>query len=144
MEKQIKKIPGWFWVVAILMLLWNLMGVMSFFQNILISDETLKSLPQNEQELYGNYPLWTKIAFGIAVFGGAIGCIGLLLKAKWARTVFIISLVAILVQMYHSLFISGAMEVYGPGAAVMPVMVIAGAIFLVWFAGFGIKKAWLK
>ena len=144
MHTQSSKIPIWFWLVTILMLAWNLMGVMSFFQHILASEEAIQLLPQNERDLYGAYPFWTKIAFAIAVFGGTLGCVGLLLKSKWSRLLLVISLLGILAHLYHSLFISGAMEVYGPGAVVMPVMVILIALFLVWFAGIGISKGWLK
>ncbi|UCS94548.1 hypothetical protein KZP23_05875 [Echinicola marina] len=142
MEQTIK-IPTWYWVVAIIMLLWNLLGVSAFFMQIGMSEEAMAALPETERELYASYPLWATIAYAVAVFGGALGCIGLLLKKKWAKMVLIISLIGIIIQVFHSLAISGAMEVYGPGAAVMPTMIIVLAIFLVWLSNFSIKKHWL-
>jgi len=56
------------------------MGVGSFFQHTFITDEALQALPVAERDLYNSYPLWTKIAFAIAVFGGAIGSLGLVMK----------------------------------------------------------------
>lgn len=139
-----QKMATWFLVVAIVLTLWDLMGVISFFQHITISDEALQAMPQNERELYGSYPLWTKVAFAVAVFGGFLGSILLLLKKKLAKPVFIVSLIAVIVQMFHSLFIAKAMDVYGPGATIMPIMVIAIGIFQIWLANFGIKKGWLR
>ncbi len=138
------RIPVWFWIVTTILLVWNLMGVGSFFQHITVSEEALQALPTNERELYGQYPDWAKIAFALAVFGGAIGCIALLLRRKWARPVLVISLIAVIIQMFHSLFIAKAMDVYGPGSVVMPILVILISIFLVWFANYSFKKGWLR
>ena len=138
------KIPIWFWIVTIFMLLWNIMGVMTFFQYMFISDETLAAMPDNERALYGEYPMWTNIVFAMAVFGGTMGSIGLLLKKKWARTMFIISLIGIIPQMIHNVFMTGSMEVYGPGSLIMPILVVVLGIFLLWFANYSIKKNWLS
>ncbi len=144
MDNQKVIVPRWYWVLAVFFLFWNLMGVGSFFQHTFITDEALQALPIAERDLYGSYPLWTKIAFAIAVFGGAIGSIGLIMKRKWAKSAFIVSLVAIIPQMIHNLFYTKAREVYGPGTEIMPVLIIVFGIFLVWFSAFGIQKSWLK
>lgn len=120
------------------------MGVGSFFQHIFITDEALQALPAAERELYNSYPFWTKIAFAFAVFGGTIGSVGLVLKKKWAKSAFIVSLVAIIPQMTQNLFFTKAREVYGPGTEIMPVLIIIFGVFLVWFSAFGIKKSWLQ
>ena len=144
MEDQKIKIPKWYWIVAIFVLLWNLMGVGSFYIHTFITDEAMQALPVAEQDLYNSYPLWTKIVFAIAVFGGALGSIGLVIKKKWAKSAFIVSLLAIIPQMIHDLFFTNSREVYGPVSVVMPIMVIVIGVLLVWFSAFGIKKGWLK
>ncbi|UQD57154.1 hypothetical protein [Flavobacterium sp. K5-23] len=144
MEDQKISVPKWYWAAAIFFLLWNLMGVGSFFQFTFITDEALQALPAAERSLYTSYPLWTKIAFAIAVFGGVMGTFGLILKKKWAKSAFIISLCAIIPQMTFDLFFTKSREVYGPGTEIMPILIIVIGVFLVWFSGFGIKKNWLK
>jgi len=145
MENEKTKIPTWFWVVSILILLWNIMGVLSFFEHTFISDEALAELPVNERELYGDYPLWVTIVFAIAVSGGILGAIGLVLRKKWSKTAFIISLLAIIPQMIHNVFFTSSIEVYGTVRAVtMPALVIVIGVFLVWFSMLGVKKHWLK
>ena len=139
------KIPKWFWVVAIFFLLWNIMGVFSFFAHTFISEEALAALPDNEKELYGDYPIWTTIVFAIAVFFGLFGSLGLLLKKRWSKIAFIISLCAIIPQMIHNVFFTKSMDVYGPGqAATMPIMVLVFGFFLIWFSNYAINKNWLK
>jgi len=138
------KIPAWFWVIGIIMLLWNLMGIASFYMHVFISEEALQALPEAERALFGQYPTWTAVVFALATFGGLFGCIALLLKKKVAQILFIVSLVAIIVQMSHSLFMTDSVEVYGTGAYYMPIMVVLIGAFLVWFSGHGTKKGWLS
>ncbi len=135
----------WFWILAIVFLLWNIMGIMSFLMHALITDETIAQMPANEQALYGEYPLWTSIIFAIAVISGLLGSIGLLLRKKCSRIVFIISLGAIIIQMSHNVFFTQTIEVYGIIQAVtMPILVVVVGIFLIWFSSFAIKKKILK
>jgi len=145
MENTKIKIPVWFWVIAVFFLLWNIMGVVSFFGHTFISDESLAKLPIKERELYGEFSIWTTIVFAIAVFGGLLGSIGLVLKKKWSKMAFLISLVAIIPQMIHNVFFTKSMEVYGPGQAMtMPIMVVAFGVLLVWYSNMAINKKWLK
>ena len=53
---------------------------------------------------------------------------------------FLISLLGILVQMYYNLFISKAIEVYGPGGYIMPALILIIGVFLVWYS----KQAKIK
>lgn len=134
----------WFWVVSILALIWNIMGVMAYLKDAFMSIEDLEKMTQAERLLFETQPAWVTAAFAIAVWGGALGCIALLMLKKWARSVFLISLMGIVVQMIYALFISNSFEVYGPGAVAMPIMVILIGIFLVFFAGMAKKKNWIS
>lgn len=123
-----------FWVIGIVALIWNLMGVFAYLQQAYMTAEDLSALPIEEQALYENIPAWVTAAFALAVFGGALGCVLLLLRKKLATFVFIISFVSILAQMTYNLFMSKAMEVYGPGGMIMPVMVIVIGAYLIWYS----------
>ncbi len=141
---QSPKLPVWFWIVAGLALIWNLMGVTAYIQQMTISDEAVAALPAAEQALYTNYPAWAAGAFAIAVFGGAAGCVLLLLRKKLAMPVLGVSLAGIAVQMFHSFVIANSMAVYGPGATIMPAMIIAIGAALVWWS-IGLKnKGWIN
>lgn len=139
------KIPIWFWVIAILFLLWNIMGVFSFYVHTFITEEALTKLPEPESALYGEYPFWTTLVFAVAVLAGLVGSLALILKKKWAKKAFVISLGAIIPQMIHTVFFTKSIEVYGMVQAVtMPVLVVGFGLFLVWFSNFAIQKNWLK
>ncbi len=136
--------PKWYMPVAIVALIWNLMGVFAFFGEAFKSDETIAALPEAEQALYNNFPAWAMIAFFLAVFGGAIGSLGLVLKKAWAKPVLLISLIGIVVQMFHSIFIAKTTEVYGPGSLIMPIMVMLIGIGLVILSRKAVDKGWIS
>lgn len=145
MENIINKIPTWFWAVAIILLLWSIMGVISFFAHTFISNEALAALPTNERALYGEYPIWTTVLFAIAVCTGLLGSLGLILKKKWAKKAFLISICAIVPQMIQNVFFTNSIDVYGVSQTVtMPVMVVVLGLFALWFSNYSVKKNWLN
>jgi hypothetical protein len=143
MSEQIT-IPKWFWITATLALVWNLLGVMAFAGQMMMTPDMLAQMPQAEQDLIVATPSWVNIAFGIAVLGGAVGCLLLLLKKSIAQPLLIFSLIGVIAQMSYAFFISNSFEVYGPGGMIMPVMVIIIAIGLVFFANSAKNKQWLS
>ncbi|SMO38117.1 hypothetical protein SAMN06265379_101401 [Saccharicrinis carchari] len=139
------KSPKWFWVIAIAFLLWNIMGILSFFGHTFITEEALAKLPEKERALYAEYSTWTIIVFAIATFGGLIASIGLMLKRKWAQIFFILSFLAIVPQMIHNVFFTRSIDIYGLAQAItMPVLVVLIGVFAIWFSSFSKKKEWLR
>ena len=137
-------IPSWFKVAAIAALVWNLLGVMAFVGHMMMTPEMVAELPQAEQDLYASVPLWATIAFTVAVFAGALGSVALIMRKRICYPLFIASLVGVLVQMFHSFFISNSYEVYGPGGTIMPIMVIVIALLLVGFSAKGKQYNWFS
>lgn len=138
------KPPVWFWVVSVLALLWNLSGVYNYLAQAYISIEQLEQMTQAQRELFEIQPAWVTGAFAIAVFGGALGCIALLLRKKWARSVFLVSLIAIIAQFSYSLFMSTAIEVYGNITIILAILTTIVGVLLLLLAKKGIQKKWLN
>jgi hypothetical protein len=136
------KAPTWFTVVAAIMLVWNLLGVMAYIAQVTMTPEALAALPEAQRQLYETTPEWATAAFAIAVNGGALGCLFLLLKKNLAAIFLQLSLAGVVVQMYHSFFMSKSFEVYGPGGMIMPVMVLVIAIYLVSLAAKARARRW--
>ena len=137
-------VPGWFKTLAIIALIWNLLGVMSFFIQMNMSEEALALLPQAEQELYRNIPVWVTAAYGLAVFAGTLGCLMMMGRKSVAVSLLIASLVGVLVQMGHMFFLTDAVAVLGMGRMIMPLIVILIAVALVMMARKGVANGWLK
>lgn len=134
----------WFWIVAVIALVWNLMGVMAYIAQVTMSAEALQALPDNERALYESVPAWATAAFAIAVWGGALGSVLLLLRRKLATSILIVSFFGIIVQMVHSFGMANSIEVYGPGGMVMPVMILIFGAGLIWFSRKATANGWLN
>jgi len=134
----------WFWIISVVALIWNGMGVNQYIQQAYKTEGFMAMYDEEQLALIEQTPSWAIAAFAIAVFGGLLGSLALLLKKKLANTLFLLSLFAIIVQMTYNFFIIDAMEVFGPGAIYMPIMVILFAVFLIWFSKKGITKGWLS
>lgn len=133
-----------FWVIGVIALIWNAMGVMAYVAQAYMTDEMIAALPEAERALYEDIPAWYTAAFAIAVFAGVAACILLLMKKKFAKSVFLISLIGIIIQMFYNFFMSRAAEVYGPGGMVMPIMVIVIGVFLLLYSKKCEAKGWLS
>jgi len=138
------KPPVRFWVVSVIALLWNLLGVMNYLNQAFNQVALMEAMDQAQREVFEGIPAWATAAFAIAVFSGTLASIGLLVRKKWARPLFIVSLVAVVIQFAHWLFISNAVEAFGPSTYGMPIVVVLIGIYLIFFAKKGIEKGWLK
>ena len=135
--------PTWFKVLAILALLWNLLGCLAFFSDLRLSPEDVAKLPETQQALYAARPGWAVAATALAVFGGALGSIGLLLRKRWAFPVFVLSLLGILVQDFSLFVLADGASLAGPVAVVMQAIVLTIGIGLVLLSRKGIARGWL-
>ncbi|MEM6346220.1 MAG: hypothetical protein AAF927_20185 [Bacteroidota bacterium] len=144
MTKVSTKIPSWFWAVSSVALVWNLIGVLAYLGQLMMTDEVLAALPEAEQALYKNIPLWATIAFTLAVWGGLAGSILLVLKRKVATSVFIVSAIGIIIQLSYNLFMSEALEVFGKVGLIIPIMTLTIGLALVYFSRFATQKGILK
>jgi hypothetical protein len=136
-ESTSNKPPVWFWIVSVIALLWNGAGVFQYLQQA-YQTESFKTMNTPEQlEIYANLPSWHTAAFAIAVFGGLLGCLALILRKKIAYTLFLISLIAVIIQMGYLTF---SLKM----GNIMTAMIVVVAILLVWFAKKGIAKGWLS
>lgn len=143
-DASTRQIPTWFWVVSAFCLIWNLLGVSAYVGQVMMTEADIQALPEARRLMMENTPSWVTAAFATAVFGGALGCLLLLLKQRLALPVLIVSLIGIVAQMSFIFFISENFEVYGPGEVVMPVMVIIIGLFLVAFSKLASKRGWLS
>ena len=70
-ENATQKIPVWYWIVAVLALLWNGLGVMAYLMKAFITDEMIAALPEEQQAEYlMEMPTWYTALFALAVFCG--------------------------------------------------------------------------
>ena len=131
------KPPVWFWIISILALIWNSMGVNQYLQQA-YNTEAFKSMVSTEElEMIGLLPTWYTAVFAIAVFAGALGCILLLLRKKLAYFVLLLSLISVLFQMGYITFSINMANIMTP-------FIVIAAVLLVLFSKHSKKKNWIN
>jgi hypothetical protein len=135
-------VAGWYWVIAIVALLWNLTGCTFFAMELFAQEKIIESMTPEHQEWARSFPVWIYFLYGLAVFTGVGGSVGLLMRKGWSAILLVISLAAVIVQMFYTMIVVGGLEVMGASGAIMPAMVIVIAGFLVWFSYRGKGKGW--
>ena len=136
--------PVWFWVISVMALLWFLMDTSAFVMRVFMTDDVVRAMPENQQHLYRDMPVWVNIVFAGEVFGGAFGCVGLLLKKKWALPLFAVSILGVLSQTFHVYFLSDAISTMGTPAVVMPLLAILIGTGMIGLTRSAISKGWLQ
>ncbi len=136
--------PVWFWVVAVIALLWNLAGVGNYLAQAFATPDMLAAMPEHQREYMENTPSWVIGCFAIAVWGGTLASIFMLMRKKLAYMVFIVSLIGVIGQVSHSLLFSNAIEVYGPGGLVLPIFIVLIGVALVVISKKAIASGWLR
>jgi hypothetical protein len=142
MTDSTNKPTSTFWIISAVALLWNIFGVMAYLGQVYMTDEVLAALPAPDQVYYNNVPAWVTAAFAISVFAGVFGCVGILMKQKWATILFVLSLVAVMVQFIYNFFIQTYVESSGT-KMILSLVIIVIALFLVWFSRKSEKEGWI-
>ncbi len=128
----------WFWIVSVIALIWNGLGVDGYLGQAYNTERYRSSFTPEQLEIAANSPSWIMGAFAIAVFTGVLGAIFLLLRKKIATTFWMISLIAVLVQMGYALITGEA------ASMVLVIMVIVFAFAFLWFSRLSASKGWLS
>ena len=111
------------------------MGVMAYLGQVYITDEVLNAMTPEQQELFANTPAWSTGVFAVAVFGALLASLLLLLRKKWATPLFLISLLAVLINTGYSFLATNQAEVYGTvQGIVLPLIIVVIAVFLYMYS----------
>lgn len=135
--------PRWFTVLAVLALLWNLAGLFAVVADLRLSAADIAALPLDQQALYRARPGWSVVASVVAVVGGTLGCVGLLLRRRWAVPALAASLVGVVVQDIGIFVVAGAASVAGPVPVALQSVVFAIAVGLLMLARRAGARSWL-
>ena len=131
-----------FFVIGGVGLVWNLLGIANFvFQ---LNPDNVASMPESHRAIIASRPVWAHAAFAVAVFGGAIGCMLLLLRRRLAFAVLALSLAGIIVQMLPYVGMVGQQITDGGEIFMIFVLTPAIGVLLMWYARFAGAKNWLR
>ncbi len=138
-DKTVGAIHWSFWIISVVTLLYNIMGVANYF--VQMNADSLASFPEQYRPIIEGRPAWATAAFAIAVFGGSLGCLLLLLKKSAAFYVLIASLLGVIVSMMHIFGVAG-FNSFDVWIGVLMQLVVT--VFLIWYSKLAESKSWTR
>jgi hypothetical protein len=142
-EVTAAKPPAWYWVAAIGALLFECLGCFFYLAEVRLTPEQIALLPLDQAAMLNARPAWYYAAFGVAVWVGLLGSLGLLLRKRWAEPMLLISLVAVVIQ-FSAVFIVPEMRVVTSDALLGPIVVIVICYGIYMLARLAKRRGWLR
>ncbi|MGA2018569.1 MAG: hypothetical protein ABSH26_16620 [Opitutaceae bacterium] len=124
--------PWHVWAVGVVSLLWNSVGAMDFVMTETKNKAYMSGFTPAQLEFYYGFPLWVVAAWGIAVWGGVLGSLLLLLRNRLAVHLFLASFICMIVTSIHNYALSNGLKIMGGAEALAfsAVIVVVGALLL--------------
>lgn len=119
--------PWHIWVVGVVSFVWSAMGAGDLIMTQTRNAEYMANFGPEQLEFFYSFPIWLVVIWAIAVFGGVIGALLLLLRKTWAVHAFLASLVAMVLTSFHNYVLSNGLDVIGDPFS----LTFTGVIFLV-------------
>ncbi len=110
-----------------------------------MNPDMLDAYRESERMIVEGRPIWATGAFAIAGFGGALGCLFLLLRKSAAYYLFIGSLIGVIVQLIHTLGVASSTIDFSPFDILMMILMpLVVAAFLIWYSKWSESKGWIS
>lgn len=141
-DEPVGRVHWSFWAIGAFALIWNVLGSVNYLSQM--NTDLVASLPETHRAIIEGRPAWATGGFAIAVFGGALGGLLLLLRKSVAVYLFVASLLGTIVTMIHTVNIaSSTIDFSAVETLVMILLPLAVAAFLIWYTRYAQSKNWI-
>lgn len=142
-DKLVVNVHWSFWAIGVVALIWNVMGSINFVWQM--NADTLAALPESQRAMIEARPAWATGAFAVAVFGGALGSLLLLLRKPQAYYFFIASFLAMVMKMAAYLNKLGSTIHLSPSEITLFILMpLVVAAFLIGYSRYAERKGWIS
>lgn len=127
-------VPRHLWVVGVLALLWNSIGAFDYLMTESRNEAYMRQFTPEQLAYFYAFPAWVVATWALAVWGGVLGSILLLLRRQWAVPVFAVSLVTMVLTTIYNFVLTDGLGVMGIGGAIFSAVIFAIAVALYLYA----------
>jgi len=121
--------------VGVVSLLWNSIGALDFVMTQTKNAAYMSGVTPAQLEFYYGFPIWVVAAWGIAVWGGVLGSLLLLLRKCQAFHFFLFSIVGlILTDLRNLVFVNGLKVMGGVGTLIFSAVIFVIAALLLLYS----------
>ena len=128
---EVTKAPWHLWVVGVVTLLWNAVGIFSYMMTHLGKLEDLGMTPE-QIAFFDSFPAWSNALWAMGVWGAFVGSILILLRSRWAVTSIVISVVGLVGTTIFQNFMIEVPEELQSLPLNIPIWVTT--LFMLWYA----------
>lgn len=128
--------PWHLWVVGVIAVLFNAIGVFDFVMSRAQGPDYMAKAGMTPAQIahYLEMPAWMTIVWAVGVFGAFIASLLLLLRNALALPVFVISLAAFLVSLVYTYVLTDGGAIMGQGSAIASAIIAALLVFFSWYS----------
>jgi hypothetical protein len=133
-EAQATTTPRHLWIVGIVALLWSLLGAMDYIMTVTMNETYMSQFTSEQLEFFYSFPTWLVAFWAIAVWGGVLGAVLLLMRKKLAVPVLVVSFLCMVVTAIHNYGFAGGADIVGGGGLFFSAVIFVVALALVIYA----------
>lgn len=123
--------PKSLWIIGVIALLWNAVGAVDYVMTKTQNEAYMSQFTPEQLEFFYAIPWPIVAAWAIAVWGGVLGAILLLLRKRLAVPVFLVSFIAMVITSFHNFVLSNGLEAIGdPFSLVFSAVIFVVALLL--------------
>lgn len=122
------------WLVAIILLLWALMGDAAYLADVTTDPAVLSRSDPSAASAYAAMPWWIWSAYALAVWSGTAAAISLLLRRRAAVWFYAVSLIGIVIQFGWTFIMTDLIAQKGPSAMLFPMFIFIMGLFALWWS----------
>ena len=127
--------PVHLWIIGVLAVLWNSMGAFDYLMTQTENEGYMSRFTPEQLEFFYGFPTWVVFFWALAVWGGVLGAVLLLLRKKLAAPVLLVSFLSMTVTAIRNYGFAGGMEATGdPFALVFTGLIFVFALLLYLYA----------
>jgi len=138
MTTALLKTPWHIWLIGVIALLFNSIGVFDFVMSMARGAQYQASAGMTPDQIahYQAMPGWMTLVWAVGVFGAFLASILLLLRRKLALPVFVLSLAAFLVSLLYTYVLTDGGAVMGQQMAITSAVIAGLLVFFSWYSRF--------
>jgi hypothetical protein len=146
MTSALVKMPWHGWLVGLVAVLFNSIGVFDFVMSMAKGARYQASAGMTPDQIahFQQMPGWMTVVWAVGVFGAFVASILLLLRRRQAFLIFILSLTAFVVSLLYTYILTGGGAVMGPQMAITSAVIAGLLVFFSWYARFMILRGVLR
>ena len=146
MTDETIKTPWHLWLVGVVAVLFNAIGVFDFVMSMAQGPRYMASAGMTPAQIahYQDMPIWMTADWAIGVFGALIGSVLILLRNKLAWPVLAVSLAAFLLSLLYTYMLTDGGKIMGPQMAITSAVIAGLLAFFIWYAWWMTRRGVLR